>query len=44
MNISDMSNRGYSFKSIEKEMEKCEVRCANCHRIITTKRKNEKNK
>ena len=44
MNISDMSSRGYSFKSIEKEMEKCEVRCANCHRIITTKRKNEKDK
>lgn len=44
MNISDMSNRGYRFETIEKEMGKCEVRCANCHRIITTKRKNEKDK
>ena len=37
--ISDMANRAYGIESISEEMDKCEVRCANCHRIITNERK-----
>jgi len=33
-NIGNMICR-YSWNSILKEMEKCDVRCANCHRIKT---------
>ena len=40
--ISDMVNRAYGINSISEEMEKCEVRCANCHRIITEKRRDDK--
>ena len=28
-----------NFESILEEMEKCDIRCANCHRIITAKRR-----
>ena len=37
--ISDMVRCSYSIDTIKKEIEKCEVRCANCHRIVTNKRK-----
>lgn len=37
-NISDMSQRAYSINAIKKEINKCEVRCANCHRIVTYNR------
>lgn len=31
--ISQMIKKNYNWDSIEKEISKCEVRCANCHRI-----------
>lgn len=34
-NISYMVTGGWSLKRLEEEIEKCEVRCANCHRIKT---------
>lgn len=42
MNISDAVRRGWSIESIKNEMDKCEVRCANCHRRITHSRKTKK--
>lgn len=34
-NISAMANRGASLKRIVKELEKCDILCANCHRTLT---------
>jgi protein-arginine kinase activator protein McsA len=34
-NLSNMILKMYSLDSIKKEIDKCEVRCANCHRIKT---------
>ena len=34
-NISDLSKHGASIKKLQEEIDKCEVRCANCHRIKT---------
>lgn len=39
-NVATMVNRGHAWHEIEKEMAKCEVRCANCHRRATAKRGN----
>lgn len=36
-NISDLARDGYSIKNLQREMEKCQVLCANCHRIKTAK-------
>ena len=36
--IGRMIASTYSLKSLIREIEKCEVRCANCHRRITAKR------
>ncbi len=35
--ISDLFRQGFSWSIIEAEIAKCEIRCANCHRIKTFK-------
>jgi hypothetical protein len=37
-NISRMIHDGFSWAAIKKEIAKCEVVCANCHRIRTYNR------
>jgi len=37
-NISSMIQKGNSWELVQKEISKCDVRCANCHRKITAKR------
>lgn len=39
MNISNMVAKAYSLERIKLEISKCEVRCANCHRIVTYNRR-----
>jgi transcription elongation factor Elf1 len=41
-NISRMIHDGFSWAAIKKEIAKCEVVCANCHRIRTHLRLTEK--
>jgi hypothetical protein len=36
-NISEMIHAGVSLENLKLEMEKCVVRCANCHRKKTAK-------
>jgi hypothetical protein len=36
--VSKMINQGFPTNTIAAEIEKCEVRCANCHRIVTAER------
>ena len=38
MGIAQAVSRCWSLEKILQEIEKCEVRCANCHRIITMQR------
>lgn len=38
--IASMIHRNYSWKVILEEINKCEVRCANCHRKKTAKQRN----
>ena len=38
LGIGAMISRGFKLQSIIDEMEKCEVRCANCHRRVTHQR------
>ncbi|MBX3579969.1 MAG: hypothetical protein KF723_22425 [Rhizobiaceae bacterium] len=33
--IASVRNRGYSLASLKREIAKCDVRCANCHRRRT---------
>ena len=37
-NVSRMIHDGFSWRAIKKEIDKCEVVCANCHRIRTYNR------
>lgn len=37
--VSDLISSDYSWQTILKEIEKCEVRCANCHAVVTAHRK-----
>jgi hypothetical protein len=38
-NVSQMIRDGFSWKAIKNEIAKCEVVCANCHRVRTHKRR-----
>ena len=38
-NVSDLIRSDYSWKTVMIEMNKCEVRCANCHAVRTFQRK-----
>ncbi len=39
-NISNMMCNGVSLSKLQLELDKCEVRCANCHRIKTAREEN----
>jgi hypothetical protein len=39
-NVSDMVFAGNSLRLIKTEIRKCQLRCANCHTIITAERRN----
>jgi len=43
-NISDMVNRGYGINRLQKEIDKCEVLCLNCHAKLHHKEKLDNNK
>jgi hypothetical protein len=36
-NVSVLIRRGQTLKVIQREVEKCDVRCSNCHRKRTSK-------
>lgn len=38
--VCKMMQLGYSVERIQKEIDKCEIRCANCHRLRTAKQFN----
>lgn len=38
--VGQLATSGYSIEVIKNEIQKCEVRCANCHRIKTAKERN----
>ena len=40
-NISDMVNKGYGIKRLQKEIEKCAVLCLNCHAKLHNKERVE---
>ena len=38
-NVSNLIRSDYSWSTILEEIKKCEVRCANCHAVMTAHRK-----
>lgn len=42
-NVSDLIRSDYSWDTIKKEIDKCVIRCANCHAVITAVRREESN-
>jgi len=42
--VTALANMGLSEKALMTEINKCEVRCANCHRIITYIRRHQEQK
>lgn len=38
-NIADAPQKAWAMERLQKEIEKCDVRCANCHRIATHNRR-----
>ena len=40
-NISEFKHHTNSLKRVKEEIEKCDVVCANCHRMRTANRKNQ---
>ena len=37
--VSNLIRSDYAWSTIKNEIDKCEVRCANCHAVITSHRK-----
>jgi hypothetical protein len=42
VDVARMINSGSTWEAIEREIGKCEVRCANCHRLATARRHAER--
>jgi hypothetical protein len=38
--IANVIRKGYSWSTIKEEIDKCVVRCSNCHRMKTAKEQN----
>ena len=38
-NVTELVSQLYSIKAIQEEIDKCEILCANCHRIKTWERR-----
>lgn len=38
--VAELLNRGAKWETILTEIEKCEVRCCNCHTVVTAERGN----
>ena len=41
-NVSQMASKGYTLEQVQKEIAKCELVCANCHRTRTHQRRLDK--
>jgi hypothetical protein len=39
--VSNLIRSDYSWKTILEEINKCEIRCANCHAVMTAYRRSE---